>query len=568
MAGEDKEDGEFPGKLCFMVMFRTLVFLFAGWVVLAQPPAVLTFPDQVEGDWVARDFTFHGGEKLAELRMHYITVGKPTRDAAGHVNNAVLIMHGTGGSGRPFLAATFGGELFGAGQPLDAATHYIILPDDVGHGKSTKPSDGLRMKFPHYNYDDMVRAEHALVHDGLHVDHLRLVMGTSMGAMHTWVWGEMYPDYMDALMPLASAPVEIAGRNRMFRAMIIQSIRNDPEWKNGEYTKPPEQGLIAAQYSLWMMGTSALQLHKSNPTHEKSDEAVAALRQRATRTDANDMLYYFEASTDYNPSPNLDKIQAPLYAVNSADDEVNPPELGILEREIKKVPHGRYILLPITDETRGHGTHSRPVVWKQYLVELLKESEHHAALVHPRDGFWAESAPAVFRVKMATSSGDFTIEAHREWAPRGADRFYNLVRAGFFDDSRFYRVLPNYIAQFGIAGDPMVAAAWRKESFPDDAVKHSNTRATIGYAMTGPNERTTQLYINLKDNGQLDAQGFAPFGEVVEGWGVVEKLYGGYGETSGGGMRAGKQARLFDAGNVYLDTQFPKLDHLLKASVQ
>jgi len=409
------------------------------------------------------------------------------------------------------------------------------------------------MKFPHYDYEDMVRAEYALVHDGLHVDHMRLVMGTSMGAMHTWLWGELYPDFVDALMPLASAPVEIAGRNRMFRAMIMQAIRNDPDWNNGDYTKPPVNGLIAAQYALWMMTSSALQLQKMNPTHEKSDAAVAALRERAARTDANDMLYYFDASTDYNPSPNLEKIKAPLYAVNSADDEVNPPELGILEREIKRVPRGRYILLPTSDETRGHGTHSRPVVWKQYLMELLKESEKRAA---------------IFRVKFSTTKGDFTIEAHREWAPRGADRLYDLVQAHYFDDSRFHRVVANYIVQFGIAGDPKVAAAWRNASFPDDPVRQSNTRGTIAYAMTGPDTRTTQLYINLKDNTQLDAQGFAPIGKVVAGMEVVDALYSGYGETSGGGMRAGKQAPLFLGGNAYLDREFPNLDHLLHATIQ
>jgi homoserine O-acetyltransferase len=539
----------------------------AGVCCAQQPPAPLVFPHQTEADWVAHDFTFQSGEKLAGLRLHYITLGTPARDAAGHVNNAVIVMHGTGGSGRAFLSPGFAGELFREGQPLDAATHYIILPDDVGHGRSSKPSDGLRMKFPHYDYGDMVRAEYALVHDGLRVDHQRLVMGTSMGAMHTWIWGEMYPGFMDALMPLAGAPVEIAGRNRMFRAMIIQAIRGDPEWKNGEYTKPPEQGLMAAQYALWMMTSSALQLHKANPTHEKADAAVAALRERALRTDANDMLYYFEASTDYNPSPGLEKIEAPLYAVNSADDEVNPPELGILEREIKRVPRGRYILLPTSDETRGHGTHSRPVVWKQYLVELLKESERYAALRNPRHEFWARTAPGVFRVKVASTQGDFTIEAHRDWAPRGADRFYNLARAGFYDDSRFYRVVPRYIAQFGIAGDPAVAAVWHGESFADDPPRQSNLRGTVAYAMTGPNACTTQIYINLQDNAPNDSQGFAPFGRVTEGWGVVEKLYGGYGENSGGGMRAGKQAPLFEGGNAWLDCQFPKLDRLLSARV-
>lgn len=349
------------------------------WLVAAaawpQQPATFNYPDQIEGDWIARDFAFHTGDKLAELRLHYLTIGKPTRDAAGHVNNAVLILHGTGGTGGGFLSVNFSEELFRPGQPLDAATHYLILPDDLGHGKSSKPSDGLRQRFPHYNYDDMVRAEALLVRDGLQVDHLRLVMGTSMGAMHTWVWGYTYPDRMDALMPLASAPVAIAGRNRMFRAMIIQAIRNDPALSDGEYKTPPVNGLIAAQYALWMMTSSPLQLHKANPTRDKADAAVEALRKRALQTDANDMLYQFEASGDYNPSPHLAQITAPLFAINSADDEVNPPDLGILEREIQKVPRGRYILIPTSDETRGHGTHSRAVVWKQYLIELLRISQ-------------------------------------------------------------------------------------------------------------------------------------------------------------------------------------------------
>jgi homoserine O-acetyltransferase len=355
-------------------MVRTFLAMLVCAACWGQP-ATASFPNLVESDWVTHDFTFQSGEKLADLRLHYTTVGTPARDAAGHVRNAVMVLHGTGGTGRSFLGAGFGGVLFGKGQPLDAETHFIILPDDIGHGKSSKPSDGLHMKFPHYDYADMVHAEYLLVRDGLHVDHLRLVMGTSMGAMHTWLWGEMYPDFMDALMPLASAPVEIAGRNRMFRAMIMQAIRSDPDWKNGEYTTPPVNGLIAAQYALWMMTSSPLQLHKANPTHEKADEAVSALRERARRVDANDMLYQYDCSTDYNPAPDLDKIKAPLYAVNSADDEVNPPELGILEREIQKVKRGRYILIPTSDETRGHGTHSRAAVWQNYLIELLKESE-------------------------------------------------------------------------------------------------------------------------------------------------------------------------------------------------
>ena len=351
--------------------FGLLLLAGAGALQAQAQPA----PSDREGDFAIRDFTFHTGDKLAELRMHYTTLGAPARDAAGHVRNAVLIMHGTGGSGRNFLSAQFGGELFGAGQPLDAAKFYIVLPDGIGHGHSSKPSDGLHMRFPHYDYEDMVKADYALLRDGLGVDHLRLVMGTSMGGMHTWVWGYLHPDFMDALMPLASAPVEIAGRNRMTRAMIIEAIRGDPEWKDGEYTSPPANGLIAAQYALWFMTSSPLQLHKAYPTHEQADRAVEALRRRALTADANDMLYQLDASTDYNPSPRLGEIRAPLFAVNSADDEVNPPELGILEREIRKVAHGRYILIPTSDETRGHGTHSRAVVWRQYLVELLRISE-------------------------------------------------------------------------------------------------------------------------------------------------------------------------------------------------
>src|SRR6185503_15399407 len=339
-------------------MLRPLVLLLAAGCCFAQDP------QPVEGDWIAKDFVFKTGEKLAELRLHYTTLGKPTRDSAGRVNNAVIVMHGTGGSGRAFLGAGFGGELFGKGQTLDATRYYIILPDGIGHGRSSKPSDGLRARFPHYDYEDMVRAHYLLVKEGLGIDHLRLVTGTSMGGMHTWVWGYLYPDFMDALMPLASAPVEIAGRNRMFRAMIMQAIKGDPEYKDGEYTKPPLNGLMAAQYALWMMTSSPMQLHRTNPTHDRSDAAVAALRERASRTDANDMLYAYDCSTTYNPSPHLEKVKAPMFAINSADDEVNPPELGIMEREIKRVARGRYILIPTSEETRGHGTHSRAVVWK------------------------------------------------------------------------------------------------------------------------------------------------------------------------------------------------------------
>ena len=344
-------------------------------VFLALPLAAADFPAPVEGDYTVTDFQFVTGETIPKLNLHYTTVGTPVKNAAGVVTNAVLIMHGTGGSGRGFLSATFGGQLFGSGQLLDATKYFIILPDDIGHGKSSKPSDGLHMKFPHYTYTDMVHGEYRLVTEKLGVNHLRLVMGTSMGAMHTWLWGEFYPDFMDALMPLASAPVEIGGRNRMLRKMIMDSIKRDPNWNGGEYKGP--LNMVPANFALFMMTSSPLQLLKQAPTREQAD-AVFERRfyePAARPTDPNDMLYYYDCSRDYNPQPDLEKIKAPLYAVNSADDQVNPPELGILEREIKRVKHGRYILLPTTDKTRGHGTHSLPAIWGNYLAELLKESE-------------------------------------------------------------------------------------------------------------------------------------------------------------------------------------------------
>ena len=333
------------------------------------------YPQQFEGDWNVPDFTFRSGETLARLRLHYITLGSPARDGDGRVRNAVLILHGTGGTGRNFLASEFGGELFGKGQPLDATRYYIILPDAIGTGSSSKPSNGLRMKFPHYRYDDMVRAQYLLLRDGLNVDHLRLVMGTSQGGMHSWLWGATYPGFMDALMPLASAPVEIAGRNRMSRTMAIEAIKNDPDWKNGEYKTQPK-GLIAARNIRSIMTGSALQSQKENPTAEKADRALEAMAEAALSGDANDTIYHYEASTGYNPSPMLEKIQAPLFAVNSADDEINPPELGILEREIKRVKRGRYILIPLSSETRGHQTYNRAGLWKNYLLELLHISQN------------------------------------------------------------------------------------------------------------------------------------------------------------------------------------------------
>jgi homoserine O-acetyltransferase/O-succinyltransferase len=333
-------------------------------------------PVPVEGDFTIRDFRFESGETLPELRLHYRTLGSPRKDAAGVVRNAVLILHGTTGSGAQFLSRQFAGALYGPGQLLDATKCYIILPDGIGHGKSSKPSDGMRMRFPRYNYNDMVTAHYRLLTEHLGVNHLRLVMGTSMGGMHTWVWGEKYPDFMDALMPLASLPVQIAGRNRMIRRMIMDSIKNDPEWNNGEYKTQPVRGLTSAIYAMTFMSSSPLQMQKQAPTREEADRQFdSRVRASVNNRDANDMIYQFDASRDYDPAPKLEAIKAPLIAINSADDQVNPPELGIAEREIKRVKRGRFILIPISDQTRGHGTHSMPELWKQHLAALLDESK-------------------------------------------------------------------------------------------------------------------------------------------------------------------------------------------------
>ncbi len=348
-----------------------LEIVLLGGVAMAQQT-----PPPVEGDYVARNFKFKSGEMLPEVRLHYTAYGKPVTDAQGRVTNAVLIMHGTTGSGRQFAGRQFAGVLFGPGQLLDANRFYIILPDAIGHGKSSKPSDGLHARFPHYDYDDMVIGQHLLLTEGLKINHLRLVMGTSMGCMHSWVWAETYPDFMDAVMPLACQPVEIAGLNRIRRKMIIDSIRTDPAYFDGEYKQTPP-GMRTALYMLLLMGASPLQMQKNYPTREKADAYLDSyLRQRMGTIDANDMVYAFDASRDYDPSGRLNEIKAPVMFVNSADDLINPPELGIAEREIKKVKRGRFVLLPITDETRGHGTHTLPAIWKQYLEELLKESEH------------------------------------------------------------------------------------------------------------------------------------------------------------------------------------------------
>jgi homoserine O-acetyltransferase/O-succinyltransferase len=334
------------------------------------------YPAPAPGNFVVKDFQFKSGEKLAEVKLHYYTLGTPQKDSSGKVTNAVLILHGTGGTGRQFISPNFAGVLFGPGQLLDAAKCFIVLPDNVGHGESSKPSDGLHMRFPHYEYDDMIELQYRLLTQGLGVNHLRLVLGTSMGGMHTWLWAEQHPDFMDAAMPLASQPIEIAGRNRMMRKMIMDAIRTDPGWNNGEYKDQPH-GLAAALDILLIMGSAPLRMQKEEPTREKADkflEDFIAARMRTT--DANDMLYYFDASRNYNPEPQLTKVIAPLTAINSADDQINPPELKIIDRDIQQVKNGKFVLLPITDETRGHGTHTWPAIWGIHLEELLKRSAH------------------------------------------------------------------------------------------------------------------------------------------------------------------------------------------------
>lgn len=326
-----------------------------------------------ENDFIIPNFKFNDGKHLPKLRLHYRTLGSPQHGENGPVQNAVLIMHGTTGSGEQFLSENFADELFQPGQLFDAEQYYIILPDGIGHGGSSKPSDELRANFPKYGYLDMIRAQYQLVTKGLGINHLYLVMGTSMGGMHTWLWGQHYPDFMDYLVPLASLPVEIAGRNRMMRKMMIDAIRTDPDWQNGNYTAQP-RGLTSAIHLLIMMTSSPLQWQKDAPTRQSADlflqEKIETYR---SRLDANDMMYQFAASEDYNPYPDLSKIKAPLLAINSADDQVNPPELGIMEEAIQYVEQGQYILLPITDETRGHGTHSLPHIWRHYLAEFLRK---------------------------------------------------------------------------------------------------------------------------------------------------------------------------------------------------
>jgi len=341
----------------------------------AQAPAAPAYTG-VPGDYIADDFHFGSGESLPELKLHYLTLGTPHRNAAGHVDNAVLLLHGTGGNAHTLFVPMFSNPLFGPGEPLDITKYYLIFPDDIGQGDSSKPSDGLHMKFPHYDYDDMVRSQHQMLLEGLHVDHLRLILGTSMGCMQSFVWGETYPGFIDALMPLACNAVPLAGRNRMTRYMAIENIENDPAWKNGEYTSEPAEGLRTANEMLLLMGSAPLQMQKLYPTRDAAEKYVDSYLDRAGKsTDANNLIYYVNASRNYDPSKELAKITVPVMWINSADDFINPPELGIAQKQVTEMPHAKFVLLPITDATRGHGTHTIANIWKDYLVELLKDSE-------------------------------------------------------------------------------------------------------------------------------------------------------------------------------------------------
>ncbi len=360
--------------------------LVAGTLTLAQtksnapasqassPPAATKWPT-VDGTVVLPDFRFGSGETLPQLKLHYLTLGTPHRDAAGHTDNAVLLLHGTGGNAHSLMNPLFSNVLFGPGAPLDITKYFLILPDDIGHGESSKPSDGLHAHFPAYDYDDMVRSQRMML-DEMKIDHLRLILGTSMGCMQTFVWGETYPGFADALAPFACLPVPLAGRNRMMRHMAIEAIKQDPAWMGGDYKTEPKQGLHTANEMIFIMGSSPLQMQKAAPTRELAEKYVDDRLARAdSSTDANDLIFYVNASRDYDPSPHLDRITVPVLWINSADDYINPPELGTAEKMVMQMPHARFILLPISDATRGHGTHTVAAVWKDYLAVFMRETE-------------------------------------------------------------------------------------------------------------------------------------------------------------------------------------------------
>ncbi len=356
-------------------MLRLLVTLTA--FLLAGPALAQTdyAARLTEGDVTLRDFRFRSGERLPELRMHYATLGTARRDGQGRIINAVMLLHGTGGTGRQFLQPQFAQELFGPGQPLDLARYYVVLPDNIGHGRSSKPSDGLRMRFPAYDYDDMVEAQRLML-AALRVTRLRLLFGTSMGCMHGFVWAQAHPDFTRAMMPMACLPTEIAGHNRMWRRMAIEGIRSDPAWNGGNYASQPVMGLRVASSLLQVAGWNPLQVQVAYPTRAGADAFIVerVARDIATR-DANDLIYQLDASRTYNPLPHLERVRVPMTWINSADDFINPAGYGIAEAAAARMPSARYILIPASADTRGHGTHSWARFWRQELIALLARTE-------------------------------------------------------------------------------------------------------------------------------------------------------------------------------------------------
>lgn len=346
--------------------------------VQAQAP---NYPAPVEGSWTVRDFRFHSGRVLPELTLHYRTVGDPS-------GLPVLILHGTAGSGQRMLTPEFAGQLFGPGQPLDATRHYLILPDAIGAGKSSKPSDGLRTQFPAYNYDDMVRAQYRLVTEHLKVPHLRLVMGNSMGGMHTWRWGQQYPDFMDALVPMASLPMPMSGRNWVMRRLLIDGIRNDPDYANGQYTQQPRQLQHAMAWFNMLSSGGNLAWAQQAPTRDKADALIRQRLDTPVTADANDLLYQWQSSGDFDPGPQLGRIRAPLLAINAADDERNPPELGVLEQALAQLPKAQAFVIPASADTRGHATTGSARHYAAQLQAFLDSlpPPAPAALTHRRRG--------------------------------------------------------------------------------------------------------------------------------------------------------------------------------------
>ena len=350
----------------FAVALGLVVALVGGAGITASQALAAELPAATEGEWIARDFRFRNGEVMPELKLRYTTLGDPA-------GIPVLVLHGTGGSGKGLLGKEFGGELFGPGQPLDAKRYYVILPDAIGHGGSAKPSDGLRARFPRYDYDDMVEAQYRLVTEGLGIRHLRLVLGVSMGGMHTWIWGTRHPAMMDALVPMSSQPTPMASRNWMTRRLIVDSIRNDPDWKGGDYTTQPRSAQFASVFFAIATNGGTLALQRQAPTREAADKLLDGRLAAPFKADANDVLYQWESSRDYDPSGGLEKIEARLLAINSADDERNPPETGLMEGALARVKHGKLYLIPGSDQTRGHSTVSIARLWKAELASLLDE---------------------------------------------------------------------------------------------------------------------------------------------------------------------------------------------------